>query len=35
MPRVEDGTAREDKEAEMNRLISLLDANPEAKLIAS
>ena len=32
MPRVEDGTAREDKEAEMNRSISLLDANPEAKL---
>ena len=31
MPRVEHGTASEEEEAQMNRLISLLDANPEAK----
>jgi hypothetical protein len=31
MPRVEAGTASEEEEAQMNRLISLLDANPEAK----
>jgi len=31
MPRVKDGTASEEEEATMNRLISLLDANPEAK----
>jgi len=31
MPRVEAGEATEDEKAEMNRLVSLLDANPEAK----
>jgi hypothetical protein len=31
MPRVEHGTASKEEDAEMNRLISLLDANPEAK----
>jgi surface protein len=31
MQRVEDGTASEEEGAEMNRLLSLLEANPEAK----
>jgi len=31
MPRVEAGTANAEDETEMNRLMSLLDANPEAK----